>query len=179
MDTTLIHNNSKLWRYTCIWHASTDQGTHIIGSIMHHLDQGTCTTCSWLGTQQTPFGYINTVTVNFQYKPQINKLMHHYIIELMSGRFFHHGCYWILAVCSQILHMECLSCSNTVLDKGIRPSDTQHCQRESVHSFLLQWLCLTPVTCWRRSIIWSLPDHIEWCLERVLASEDIGYESGG
>ena len=32
--------------------------------------------------------YINNVTVNSQYKPQINKLMHHYMIELMSGRFF-------------------------------------------------------------------------------------------
>ena len=36
----------------------------------------------------TLFGHINTVTVNYQYEPQINKLMHHYKIELTSGRFF-------------------------------------------------------------------------------------------
>ena len=62
--------------------------------------------------------------------------------------------------------MECLSCSTTVLDRSIRPSDTQHCHWESVHSFLLQWLCPAPVTCWRRSIIQSLCDHIKWCLQK-------------
>ena len=41
---------------------------------MHHLDQGTCTTCSWLGTHQTPFGHINTVTIISRYKPWIKCL---------------------------------------------------------------------------------------------------------
>ena len=34
------------------------------------------------------FEHINTVTVNSQYKPQINKLMYHYMIAITSGRFF-------------------------------------------------------------------------------------------
>ena len=28
------------------------------------------------------------------------------------------------------------------------------------------WLCPAPVTCWTRSSIWSLCDHIKWCLQR-------------
>ena len=37
---------------------------------------------------EIPYGHINTAAVNSQYKPWINKFMHHYMIELTSGRFF-------------------------------------------------------------------------------------------
>ena len=60
--------------------------------------------------------------------------------------------------------MEHLSGSTTVLDSRSRLSYTQCHHWEGVHSLLLQWLCPAPVTCWRRSIIWLLHDHIEWCL---------------
>ena len=116
--TTYTQYLTPLWRCTCIWHALADQGTSI-ESIKHHLDQGTHTIYSWLETHQTSFGHIITITVNTQYKHQLYKLIHHYMIELT--KILHFECYWVLAICLQIFY---ISCSTTILDRGVGPSDT-------------------------------------------------------
>ena len=145
MDTPLIHNNSKLWRYAHICHASADRRTHI-KSIKHHLDQGTCTTCSWLRSHRTPFGHINTVAVNSQYKPWINKLMHHYMIKLTSGSFFIMNAteYWLF-----VHEFSIWNASVAALQFWTEELDPQTLSNAMT----------------RRSIIQSLCDHIEQCLQ--------------
>ena len=76
----------------------------------------------------------------------------------------HHRYYWLLAVCLRRLHMECSSHSTTVLDKWFQSPDTQQHYWKGVHSLLLQWFCPDPATCRRKSIIWSLVDHLDQCL---------------
>ena len=176
MDTWLIHNNSKLWRYAHIWHLVGDQGT-CIKSTKQHLDQGTHTTCSWLISHQTPFGHINTVAVNSQYKPQINKLVHHYMIDLMSGRFFIINAteYWLFAhkfstwnasitalqFWTEELDPQTLSTTIERVYTAFYSDSAQHLQQEEEEVLFSHFVT-------------TLNDAFEW----ALASEDIGYESG-
>ena len=144
-------------------------------------DQGTHTTNSWL--DQLSIIYIKEhapPTLHWDHIKHhldtLTLLLSFFIINLgwnncisihdwtYLKKILNHACYWLLAVYSWIFHMECFSGSTTVLDRRSRPSDTQQHHWEDVHSLLLQWLCPAPATCWSRSIIWSLWDHIKWCL---------------
>ena len=102
LATPLYKFNRLIWRTTlkiCTHMACISWSRDNIKSIKHHLGQGTHTTYPWLRSHQTSFGHINTVAVNSQYKPWINKLMHHYLIELTSARFFIMNAieYWLFA----------------------------------------------------------------------------------
>ena len=81
----------------------------------------------------------------------------------MSGRYFVMDTtkYWPFACKFSIQNA-----SAAVLQFWTEDLDPQHCHQESVHSFLVQWLCPATVTCWRGSIIWSLHDHIEQALQK-------------
>ena len=65
---------STLKKHTHMAHISKSRDMHhllLIGSITHHLDQETHTTCSWLGPHKISFRHINTLTIISQFKPQI------------------------------------------------------------------------------------------------------------
>ena len=152
----------------CVSRSSDTHHLLLIGSIQYHLDQGTCTTCSWWDKIEH---HLNTLAlllllldINLRWNAHASLHDWTYLKKIL-----HHGHYWLLAGIS--------SHSTTVLDKRSWFSDTQQHHWEGLHSFLLEWLCPAPVICWRRNIIQSLSDHTEWCLQMGATSEDIRNES--
>ena len=80
-------------------------------------------------------------------------------------KILHHRGYWLLAIYHGILHMECSSHSTTFWIKDLDPQTFSSAIERVYTAPFLQWLYPAPVIHWRRNIIWSLSDHIEWCFQ--------------
>ena len=97
---------------------SRSRDTHhllLIGSIKHHLDQGTCTTCSWWDQVKHHLNssilLLSLLNINFGWNAHTS--LHDWT---SLKKILHHRCYWLLTICLGILHMECSSHRTTVLD---------------------------------------------------------------
>ena len=152
MDQLYTITLSTLKMHTQMAHINRSRDMHhllLTGSIKHHLRHAPLT-LDWIN--QTSLGHINTVTFTSQYKTQMNAHASLHDWTYLK-KILHHGCYWLLAVCPGILHMECSSDSTTVLDGPSWSSESQQWHWKGLHSLLLQWFCPAPVLHKRRNII--------------------------
>ena len=93
-------------------------------------------------------------------------------------KILHYGCYWLLAICQGILHMECSSCSTTVsmadLNPPVHSNTTERVYTAFFCSDSAQHLRYILEEILFGHFVTTLNDTFEW----ELALEDIGYVSG-